>query len=316
MISIWLSRKAHLGILVVDNTPGNWYRRPNWGIHLPNPAPQNKMFKSPLWGAGKLVCRQMRNKLCNPQLNDFGRLPVEDTFRFDCHPKVACFTRCCKDADMYLYPYDIIRLKNRLGISSEKFLEQYTLSAFRDNSFFPSLMLKMSDVEDKACPFLQPDGCFIYDDRPFSCRAYPLEPAVGRTTGKGKPAVCYFIANHSYCLGHKESREWSIGEWIEDQKMQIYNDMNSLWVDMDTLFRRNPWGPQGVKSPALEMAFIACFNIDKFKSFIFKSTFLSRFNVPPERIETLAASDVELMKFGFDWVKFFLTGDGPLTLGR
>jgi hypothetical protein len=60
------------------------------------------------------------------------------------------------------------------------------------------------------------------------------------------------------------------------------------------------------------MAFMACFNIDELKTFIFESTFLSRFDVPQERIEKLMESDVELMKFGFDWVKFFLTGAGLL----
>jgi Fe-S-cluster containining protein len=256
----------------------------------------------------------MKENPGNPQFNGGRSLLANDTFRFDCHPEVACFTRCCQDADMYLYPYDVVRLKNHLGISSEKFIEQYTLGAFRDNPYFPSLMLKMLDVENKPCPFLRPEGCFIYEDRPFSCRAYPLEPAVERTAHKRKPAVCYFIANHSYCLGHKESRQWSIEAWLEDQKLHVYNDMNTLWVDLDTLFRGNPWGPQGVKNPALEMAFMACFNIDKFKAFIFESTFLSRFSVSPERIETLAASDVELMKFGFEWVTFFLTGKGPLSV--
>ncbi len=92
--------------------------------------------------------------------------------------------------------------------------------------------------------------------------------------------------------------------------------MNDLWVDIDTIFRRNPWGPQGNNSPELKMVFIACFNIDELKTFIFESTFLSRFDVPQERIEKLMESDVELMKFGFDWVKLFLTGAGPLTKAR
>jgi len=41
---------------------------------------------------------------------------------------------------------------------------------------------------------------------------------------------------------------------------------------------------------------------------------LSRFDLPGERIENLKRSDVELMRFGFDWIKFFLTGSGPLVL--
>jgi len=255
----------------------------------------------------------MENNPFNSQLNTGARMLEEDTFRFDCRPGLTCFTRCCKDADMYLYPYDIIRLKNRLGISSDRFLEQHTLTAFRDNPYFPSLMLKMSEDQEKTCPFLSPQGCNIYEDRPFSCRAYPLERAVARMGDEDKHTSFYFITNHAHCLGHKESRRWTVKEWIEDQKLQLFNEMNDLWVAIDTLFRGNPWGPQGINSPALKMAFMASFNIDKFKSFIFESTFFSRLDVPPQKIERLTASDKELMKFGFDWIKFFLTGTGPLS---
>jgi hypothetical protein len=62
-------------------------------------------------------------------------------------------------------------MKQRLGISSDQFLKQYTISAFRDNKYFPSLMLTMLDDEEKSCPFLSDKGCTIYKDRPFSCRA-------------------------------------------------------------------------------------------------------------------------------------------------
>jgi Fe-S-cluster containining protein len=237
---------------------------------------------------------------------------TKDTFCFDCHPGVSCFTRCCKNADMYLYPYDVIRMKNRLGISSNRFLEQYTFQAIRDNPYFPSLMLKMSDKDEKWCPFLSTKGCMIYKDRPFSCRAYPLERAVSRTCGERKRDVLYFIAKDSYCKGHKEFREWTIKEWIDDQKFQLYNEMNDLWVDIDTLFRANLWGPQGMDNPAFKMAFMACFNVDEFKKFVFKSTFLSRFKMDQDKIDRLQESDIELMKFGFDWIKFFLTGKGPL----
>ena len=97
-----------------------------------------------------------------------------------------------------------------------------------------------------------------------------------------------------------ESREWTVREWTEDQQLQQYDEMNDLWVDMDTIFRRNPWGDKGINSPALKMAFLACFNVDKLKEFIFDSSFLSRFDVPEERKEKIMESDVELMKFGFD----------------
>ena len=81
-------------------------------------------------------------------------------------------------------------------------------------------MLKMSDDEEKSCPFLSDKGCTVYEDRPFSCRAYPLERAVARLDDGYGRLVQYFIANHSHCFGHMESREWTVREWTEDQQLQ------------------------------------------------------------------------------------------------
>lgn len=239
-------------------------------------------------------------------------LGPEDTFHFACHAGVPCFTRCCRDADMYLYPYDIIRLKKRLGISSDQLLRDHTLSAFRDNPYFPSVMLKMSDEADKRCSFLEETGCRVYPDRPYSCRAYPLERAVARGSHDAHRTDCWIVARHGHCKGHEQPKKWRVREWLEDQQLADYNHMNDLWVDMDSLFRRNPWGAKGVESPALRMAFMACFNMDTFRSFVFDSTFLSRFNIAESQVRSLETDDIALMEFGFAWVRYFLTGQGPL----
>jgi len=233
---------------------------------------------------------------------------------FECHPGTECFTRCCRDADMYLYPYDIIRLKSRLGLSSEKFLDRYTTTALRDNPYFPSVMLKMSDEEDKGCPFLSSDGCTVYEDRPFSCRAYPLERAVARGPDGNRPKEMYFIVRQPHCRGHEETRRWTLAEWLEDQQINEYNEINDRWVEIDTRLRENPWGAEGLENPKSKMAFMSCFNVDRLKTFIMESSFLERFDMEPEKIDYFMESDTELLKFGFDWVEFFLTGKGPLPL--
>ena len=242
------------------------------------------------------------------------KLLADDAFIFECHPGTDCFTRCCRDADMYLYPYDIIRLKSRLDLSSEKFLARYTTTAFRDNPYFPSVMLKMSQKEDKSCPFLSSDGCRVYKDRPFSCRAYPLERAVARAADENRPKEMYFIVRHSHCRGHQETRRWTVAQWLENQQIKDYNEINNRWVEIDTLFRQNPWGGEGLESPRLKMAFMACFNVDRLRTFIMESSFLERFDVAPGKIDKLRESDTDLLKFGFDWVEFFLTGKGPLKI--
>ena len=50
----------------------------------------------------------------------------EKEFAFRCHPGVSCFTVCCQNVDLDLYPYDIIRLKRALQIDSEAFVRTYT----------------------------------------------------------------------------------------------------------------------------------------------------------------------------------------------
>ena len=248
-----------------------------------------------------------------PQDGHDGRiLGPSDAFTFDCHPGVACFTRCCRDADMYLYPYDIIRIKHHLGMSSETFLNTHTIIAIRDNPYFPHVMLRMSDTADRTCDFLSPAGCLIYPHRPYACRAYPLERAVARAPRHGKRLAYYGVARHAYCLGHAQQKRWTVADWSRDQDLAAFEAMNDHWVDIDSILRANPWGEPGLKSPALPMAFMACYNVDKFRQFVFETSFLARFTVPVSRQEKMRRSDEALMLFGFDWVRRILRNEGPL----
>ncbi|WP_373500252.1 YkgJ family cysteine cluster protein [Desulfococcus sp.] len=243
------------------------------------------------------------------------RLDENGTFRFACHSGVACFTRCCHDADMYLYPYDIIRLKRRLGMTSAEFLAAHTLTAFRENPQFPSVMLQMSDRPGKPCSFLSEDGCAVYEDRPYSCRAYPLEPAICGS-GDGRFAISARIVRHGHCLGHGEDREWSVRGWMEDQGMGGYNEINARWARVSSLFQRNPFGEKPLESPALKMVYMAGYNVDSFRRFVFESSFLSRFDVPEARLYEVRDGDTALLILGFDWILRFLGGEGPLRERR
>ena len=60
-----------------------------------------------------------------------------EQFRFACSPAVACFNECCRDLNQFLYPYDILRLKKGLGMSSGEFLERYTTRHIGPESGLP-----------------------------------------------------------------------------------------------------------------------------------------------------------------------------------
>lgn len=234
-----------------------------------------------------------------------------DHFQFECHAGVACYTRCCHDADMYLYPHDIIRLKNCLKLTSEDFLARHTLTALRDTPYFPNVMLKMSDAKGHPCTFLSEHGCSVYSDRPYACRAYPLEPAVFGDE-QGQVHTQYYVARHNHCLGHGEQRQWTAQEWMTDQQMTDDNKINAHWAQIAARFHANPFGPQGIDSPAMKMTFMASYNIDTFRRFVFESSFKTKFDVDRQRLESVRTDDMQLLYLGMDWIQCFLFNEGPL----
>lgn len=243
-----------------------------------------------------------------------GMIPLgKSEFQFACHPGVECFTFCCRNVDMILYPYDIIRLKQAVGLDSEIFLRTHTILQKGDNPFFPTVKLKLSEDVDKSCPFLNVSGCSVYNDRPSACRTYPLERAVDRSRPGGAGDDFYFITHHSYCLGHNEDNQLTVKNWIRNQKLIDYNCMNELWAEIDTVFRLNPWKGEGVAGEKQQLAFMVCYNIDGFRRFAQANLLLKQFQLAKDFRQRIAKEDGELLKFGFQWLKLILTGKSSLV---
>ena len=242
-----------------------------------------------------------------------GMVPLGNSvFRFRCGPDVECYMSCCRKLDLILYPYDIIRLKNRLSISSEEFMRRHTRLGPSSHPFFPAVMLLMADNEEHTCPFLDKAGCTVYDDRPTACRTYPLERAVDRNPHRGRTEEYYFMTHHSYCFGHQEEKEWTVRTWLKDQKVQHFNALNDLWAEIDTLFAGNPWQGEGIGGPRQQMAFMVCYNIDGFRKFTEDNKLIDQFKLESSLRRIIGHDDEALLKFGFEWLKYLLAGQGRL----
>ena len=236
------------------------------------------------------------------------KLAADDTFSFKCHPKIACYNRCCRNLNLYLYPYDVIRLKSRLNISSDQFLDRHTDIILRDIDSFPEVLLRMSSHKERTCPFLAESGCSVYPDRPDTCRTFPVEQGVFYNAETQGTELVHFYRPPDFCLGRHEEKTWTIKSWTKDQDAALYNQMTVRWSELKRLFQTNPWGIQDPKSPKAKMAFMAVYNMDRFRDFVFKSTFLKRYKVKSARLKKIKKDDVLLMKFGFEWVKFIIWG--------
>ena len=77
---------------------------------------------------------------------------------------------------------------------------------------------------------------------------------------------------------------------------------------MQALFQSNPWAGEGPGCQRAKMAFMATYNMDPFRQFVFHSSFLQRYKVKRDLLKKIESDEVSLMLFGFEWVKFFVWG--------
>lgn len=233
-------------------------------------------------------------------------------FHFHCHPQVSCFLTCCHNVDMFLYPYDLLRLKERLNISSEKILQKYTRISEGSHPFFPGLMLQLRETEGKPCPFLEDSGCSVYLDRPSACRTYPLERGVERSPQSKALKVHYFMTHHPYCKGHDEERTYTVKQWERDQGLHEYNLQNDLWAEMDAFFATNPWKGEGHAGPLQQLAFMVCYNIDAFRQYVKEHQIIQQYRVDKATKQRLRRNDDALLLFGYQWLLAILGGKSQL----
>jgi Fe-S-cluster containining protein len=246
---------------------------------------------------------------------DPNQFTVEAKFNFRCHKGIKCFTKCCKDINILLTPYDIIRIKKRLGISSEEFLDKYTYMEFDEKSSHPHVRLKMLNDNEKKCPFVTPEGCTVYTDRPANCRYYPVGQGVLRKDSNEGPIneEFYFFIREPHCLGYQEYTEWTIQSWKDDQEVNLYDDMNREWKEIQ--LRRHPFG-KNLDSNKQAQIYTASYDMDRFRKFVFESKFLDIFDIDGEEVEKMKADEIALMKFGFRYIKYLLMLDETLKVKK
>lgn len=232
--------------------------------------------------------------------------PLEGrSLKFACHPGVSCFNECCADLKLALTPYDILRLKNRLNISSDQFLETYVVDDPESQGRFPRVLLKMGSSPRRPCPFVTPDGCSVYEDRPGACRTYPL----GRGSAKGGREM-FFVVQEDHCQGFQEDKVWDIDEWLADQGLTPYNQMNDQWMEVITS-RASLGAPEQIVRK-VQMFYMASYNLDRFRSFVFQSRFLEMFALPSGMVDQVRRDETALLTLAFNWLRFALFGEKTL----
>lgn len=241
------------------------------------------------------------------------KLSLDNTIPFRCHPEIACFNECCKNIDIMLTPYDILRLKNRLAVTSSEFLASYTIPFEMDSHGMPGVKIRTVE-QTTVCPFLRAEGCSVYTDRPTACRYYPVGLLSMRLQDSPTDEEAYFVVKEEHCLGHEESRNLTIRAYRQEQGVDEYDLINREWRQI--VLKKRSAGPT-IGQPSLrsfQLFFLASYNLDDFRQFVQSPGFLEVYDLNAETVTQLQTDEVALLKFGSKLLKQVLFGEMRIPL--
>jgi uncharacterized protein len=229
---------------------------------------------------------------------------LDEKFKFSCHQGLACYNTCCRDVNIFLTPYDVLRMRRATGLSSGEFLHKYTIRLLAEDGI-PLVVLKMKEDEKKTCHFVTADGCGIYLDRPWSCRMYPVFPVSSEEEE-------FLIEEKGSCHGFREDKQRTVRQWKKDQNIDVYDKMNATYKEIThhDYFQAG----NNLDSGKTKLLYTACYDLDAFKRFLFETRFFDIYDVEQETIEKIKNDEEELLTFGYRWVRFSLFSEGTLEL--
>lgn len=187
-------------------------------------------------------------------------LALDDAFTFGCHPEVPCFNQCCRDLNQALTPYDVLRLKDHLNISSQELIQRYMAIHTGEATGLPVASLRFSSDALKNCPFVTPEGCRVYSARPSSCRIYPLARALRRSRRDGSLREYFALIQESHCRGFETSRPITVRRWIASQELEAYHKFNDMVLELISL--KNQLRPGPLSSEYRQLAEMAFYDLD------------------------------------------------------
>lgn len=222
----------------------------------------------------------------------------DKVIQFQCHKGIACFNACCSNIDITLTPYDILRLKKRLDMSSGDFLNKYTFPY--ETGKDDVVGVKFKPVENgMACQFMTAEGCSVYEDRPAACRYYPVALLSMRKQNEFTDTHAYAFVQEKHCLGHNEPRQLTIDEYRKEQGVAEYDELTRGWRQL--ILKKKSSGPYiGATSlMSRQLFFMACYDLDNFRKFVSTPSFNETYDLPADLHEKIKQDDTELMLFGF-----------------
>jgi Fe-S-cluster containining protein len=241
------------------------------------------------------------------------QLQGDAVIQFRCHKDIDCFNACCKNIDIMLTPYDILRLKQRLGISSTEFLRLYTEPFEFGKNSVAGVKYKPKEGTTE-CQFVTDAGCSVYEDRPTACRYYPVGLLSTRRQDENFDRASYALVREDHCHGHFEDRKLTIDEYRQEQGLEEYDEHGRAWRQL--ILKVKSAGPAigNMSKTSLRFFFMACYDLDRFREFVRSTGFSTTYDVDQATREELLADDMALMRFGDRMIRQIMYGEETIPI--
>jgi Fe-S-cluster containining protein len=236
-------------------------------------------------------------------------------FNFRCYKGISCWNACCSNIDITLTPYDILRLKQRLGISSAEFLRQYTVPYELEKDGLAGV--KFKPVEGgTACQFMTDEGCSVYEDRPTACRYYPVGLLSMRRQDEYVDRNAYALVKEPHCLGHEEPRPITIDEFRREQGVEEYDEHARGWRQL--VLKKKSSGPSigALSLRSRQFYFMACYDLDTFRAFVTSDGFRESYDLSDAEFDELDRDDLALLHFSSRLLRQVLFGEVSIPMRR
>ena len=166
-----------------------------------------------------------RLKQLAENFDDF-KIGIDDKFRFSCKQCGKC---CIEREDILLSPYDLFRVSKKLGMTPDKFVEQYGETYIGESSRMVIIRLKPRG-SIRRCPLLKNRKCSVHDAKPAVCAMYPIGRALRYDKTKKAEQLSTddieYIFNGTHC---GNEREYTVREWFELFNLPIEDEYFIEW---------------------------------------------------------------------------------------
>ena len=241
------------------------------------------------------------------------QLAGDAVIQFRCHKDIDCFNACCKNIDIMLTPYDILRLKKRLGITSTEFLREYTEPFEFGRGSVGGVKYKPKEGTNE-CQFVTTEGCSVYEDRPTACRYYPVGLLSTRRQDENFDRASYALVQEDHCHGHFEDRKLTIDEYREEQGLEDYDEHGRAWRQL--ILKVKSAGPAigNMSKTSLKFFFMACYDMDRFREFVKSAGFATTYDIDQATMDEMLADDMALLHFGDRMIRQIMYGEETIAL--